>query len=96
MKGKKISLGGFDTLGEVELRIKELIAEIKVKGLDYVPPPEDGRSSGIAIKRMLNTKLIRQMRTDGYTIATIAKELNISEATVCNKTKDMGIDKRLK
>lgn len=95
LKAIRQGLGGFDTLEEAETKIAEYIEQIKVQGLDWMPPPpKDIKVKRRTIEIDAQTTELRRLRQEGYTIQQINEITGITHIAIYNRVKDLGVDKR--
>ena len=83
LKNVKVGLGGFSTLEAAEERARECLEDIKA-GREFTKLQAD--------RRRPDAELMRELRTQGLTLAAIAEQTGFSEATIYNVTKDIELN----
>lgn len=87
LKGIKIALGREPSLAEAEKRVQSYIDEIKIKGLDYIPPSVSRRPRKDSQKIDALTEKMRKMRESGMTIQAISDEVGLNISSVYSRIK---------
>src|SRR6266852_5295663 len=87
LKGIKIALGRESSLVKAEKRVEFYIDEIKIKGVDYIPPSVERRPRKDTQKIDALTEKMRKMREEGMTIQAIADKIGLNIGSVYNRIK---------
>ncbi len=94
LKGMKVALGREDTLEEAENRVRSYIEEIKVKGLDYIPPPVTKKEKKATINLDNAAPKLRLLRKQGKTIQEIADLTGFDSGSIYKRIRDIPVDCR--
>lgn len=92
LKTTRHPLGGFDTMAEAQAKVRSVIEQIKVHGLDYIPPRDAKKEKAASIALMAATQSMRRMRAAGKTYQAIADETGFPIASVYKKTRDVKVE----